>query len=59
MGYGYGLWAMGYGPITADRPSVPCGGAEKNGASERLVKDVFCHTPIDALLLIGPIAKSQ
>jgi hypothetical protein len=38
---------------------MPGGGAEKNGASESLVKDVFCHTPINALLLIGPIAKSQ
>jgi hypothetical protein len=58
LAMGYGLWAMGQSRLSR-REHALWGGAEKNGASETLVKDVFCQTPIDALLMIGPIAKSQ
>jgi hypothetical protein len=57
LAMGYGLWAMGQSRRHA--ATTPCGAAEKNGASESPVKDVFCHTPIDAQLMIGPIINSQ
>jgi hypothetical protein len=54
------LWAIGYGLLAIGQSTgltrldhALSWRAEKNGASKSLVKDVFCHTSIDALQRLG------